>query len=139
MVLSEFSTKISHRFLPFLGTICFFQILPWNGRLRKTWRIIEKNKKVNFFFPCTQTLIDIDTKQTKQFKGSHFTGVHLRVERGKNKPYRRSGNWIRSLTHAVILIEHRVCNIEYFYFANLIQKMIGERKFSRLFFNAPSI
>ena len=51
--------KFSIVFLPFLGTIYFFKFRPWSGRLRKTWRIIEKNKKGNIF------PVDLDLKTIK--------------------------------------------------------------------------
>ena len=43
--LRKFSIVFCHFWVPYI----FFRFFPWDGRLRKTWRIIEKNKKGNFF------------------------------------------------------------------------------------------
>ena len=43
--LRKFSIVFCHFWVPYI----FFKFCPWSGRLRKTWRIIKKNKKGNFF------------------------------------------------------------------------------------------
>ena len=43
--LRKFPIVFCHFWVPYI----FFKLFPWSGQLRKTWRVIEKNKMGNFF------------------------------------------------------------------------------------------
>ena len=69
--LRKFSIVFGHFWVPYI----FFKFCPWNGRLWKTWRIIEKNKKGNFF----PVHLDLNLKKKNFFKYKN-TGCSINID-----------------------------------------------------------